>query len=62
LKKLAAGLLIIAAMTVPPALAENGVIKIGAMFISSGKMDGYGIHGNQAIQLAVYGITGAAVF
>jgi branched-chain amino acid transport system substrate-binding protein len=28
-------------------------IKIGAMFISSGKMGGYGKHGGQAIQLAV---------
>ncbi len=35
------------------ALAETPPIKIGAMFISSGKVGGYGKHGRQAIQLAV---------
>ncbi|MEJ2589305.1 MAG: ABC transporter substrate-binding protein [Deltaproteobacteria bacterium] len=35
------------------AYAEQPAIKIGAMFISSGKVGGYGIHGRQAIELAV---------
>jgi branched-chain amino acid transport system substrate-binding protein len=35
------------------ALAEAPPIKLGAMFISSGKVGGYGKHGRQAIQLAV---------
>ena len=36
-----------------PAFSETGKIKVGAMFISSGPMGGYGKHANQAIQLAV---------
>ena len=36
-----------------PAFAKSGAIKIGAMFISSGPMGGYGKHGAHAIQLAV---------
>jgi branched-chain amino acid transport system substrate-binding protein len=36
-----------------PALSFSEPIKIGAMFISSGPMGGYGKHGRQAIQLAV---------
>ena len=39
------------ALAVSPAFAKS--IKIGAMFISSGPMGGYGKHGAQAIQLAV---------
>ena len=35
------------------AYAEKPPIKIGAMFISSGKVGGYGKHGRQAIELAV---------
>jgi branched-chain amino acid transport system substrate-binding protein len=35
------------------AFAEAPPIKLGAMFISSGKVGGYGKHGRQAIQLAV---------
>ena len=35
------------------AYAEAPPIKLGAMFISSGKVGGYGKHGRQAIQLAV---------
>ncbi len=35
------------------AYADQSPIKIGAMFISSGKVGGYGIHGRQAIELAV---------
>jgi branched-chain amino acid transport system substrate-binding protein len=40
-------------LTLGSALAEAKPIKLGAMFISSGKMGGYGKHGWQAIQLAV---------
>ncbi len=47
---LAGLILLLAAGT---ALAGGGPIKIGAMFISSGKVGGYGIHGCQAIKLAV---------
>ena len=36
-----------------PAAFAAETIKIGAMFISSGKMGGYGKHARQAIQLAV---------
>jgi branched-chain amino acid transport system substrate-binding protein len=35
------------------AMAEGPPIKIGAMFICSGKVGGYGKHGTQAIELAV---------
>ena len=35
------------------AFAEGPPIKLGAMFISSGKVGGYGKHGRQAIQMAV---------
>ena len=35
------------------AFAEGPSIKLGAMFISSGKVGGYGKHGRQAIQMAV---------
>ena len=33
--------------------SETGKLKVGAMFIASGKMGGYGKHAQQAIQLAV---------
>ena len=36
-----------------PAVSFSEPIKIGAMFISSGKMGGYGKHGGQAIQMAI---------
>ena len=36
-----------------PVFSETGKLKVGAMFISSGKMGGYGKHAHQAIQLAV---------
>jgi branched-chain amino acid transport system substrate-binding protein len=36
-----------------PAAFSAETVKIGAMFISSGKMGGYGKHARQAIQLAV---------
>ena len=36
-----------------PAVSSSEPIKIGAMFISSDKMGGYGKHGGQAIQLAI---------
>ena len=42
-----------------PAGAAGPPIKIGAMFISSGKVGGYGIHGCQAIKLAVEEINAA---
>ena len=35
------------------AFGEGPPIKLGAMFISSGKVGGYGKHGRQAIQMAV---------
>ena len=35
------------------AMADGPPIKIGAMFICSGKLGGYGVHGKQAINLAV---------
>lgn len=38
---------------IPAAIADEGVVRLGAMFISSGKMGGYGKHGKQAIELAV---------
>ncbi|WP_161626633.1 ABC transporter substrate-binding protein [Desulfatiglans anilini] len=41
------------------AAAEEKPVKLGAMFISSGKMGGYGKHGAQAIQLAVEEINAA---
>jgi len=42
----------IALFTCPvPLFAQT--IKIGAMFITSGPMGGYGVHGNQSIQMAV---------
>lgn len=36
-----------------PAFSQTGKLKVGAMFISSGPMGGYGKHASQAIQLAV---------
>jgi ABC-type branched-subunit amino acid transport system substrate-binding protein len=36
-----------------PTVSFSEPVKIGAMFISSGKMGGYGKHGRRAIQLAV---------
>lgn len=47
----AAWLLLAICFGVSPCFSEP--IKIGAMFVSSGKMGGYGKHGGQAIQLAV---------
>ncbi|MFH1058456.1 MAG: ABC transporter substrate-binding protein [Pseudomonadota bacterium] len=48
---LACLILLVAAATA--LAASKPPIKIGAMFISSGPMGGYGVHGAQAIQLAV---------
>ena len=42
-----------------PAVSAGEPIKIGAMFISSGKMGGYGTHGRQAIELAIEQINAA---
>ncbi|MBN2124272.1 MAG: ABC transporter substrate-binding protein [Deltaproteobacteria bacterium] len=47
------------AVALLPALAGAQTIKIGAMFISSGPMGGYGVHGRQAIQLAIEEINAA---
>ena len=46
-------LVITLALLLSPAVSFSEPIKIGAMFISSGKMGGYGKHGRQAIQLAI---------
>ena len=53
---LTAGLVLLGAAT---ALAGAQPVKIGAMFISSGKVGGYGVHGCQAINLAVEEINAA---
>jgi branched-chain amino acid transport system substrate-binding protein len=42
-----------------PAAGAEETVKLGAMFISSGKMGGYGKHGAQAIELAVDEINAA---
>jgi len=47
------GLLLCLAFLIMPAVSSAAPIKIGAMFISSGIMGGYGKHGGQAIQMAV---------
>jgi branched-chain amino acid transport system substrate-binding protein len=47
------GLCVSIAFILSPALLLAEPIKIGAMYISSGPMGGYGKHGRQAIQLAV---------
>ena len=44
---------ILGQIIIPAAIADEGVVRLGAMFISSGKMGGYGKHGKQAIELAV---------
>ncbi len=44
---------ILGQVIIPAAIADEGVVRLGAMFISSGKMGGYGKHGKQAIELAV---------
>ncbi|MDF1552644.1 MAG: ABC transporter substrate-binding protein [Deferrisomatales bacterium] len=48
-----AGTVLMGAVLAPPALAAGDTIKVGAMFIATGPMGGYGVHGHQAIQLAV---------
>jgi branched-chain amino acid transport system substrate-binding protein len=42
-----------AALMLWPASSNAKPIKIGAMFVASGPMGGYGKHGGQAIQMAV---------
>jgi len=54
---LLAGLVLLC--TAATAMAAGQAIKIGAMFISSGKVGGYGVHGCQAIKLAVEEINAA---
>ena len=44
---------VVIALSISPAMAADGPIKLGAMFISSGKFGGYGKHAAQAIKLAV---------
>jgi len=57
---LAAIALCLALLCVSEAMsAPDGPIKLGALFISSGKMGGYGKHGGQSIQLAVDEINAA---
>ena len=51
--KYVCGLVIVLVVISSPAISFSEPIKIGAMFISSGKMGGYGKHGGQAIQLAI---------
>ncbi len=46
-------LIVAVAVSFAPATAADKPIKIGAMFISSGKLGGYGINGQNAIKLAV---------
>jgi branched-chain amino acid transport system substrate-binding protein len=55
LRNIKHGYVLITALTLLliPAVSFGKPIKIGAMFISSGKMGGYGKHGGQAIQLAI---------
>ena len=51
--KYACVLVIVLTFLLSPAVSFGEPIKIGAMFISSGPMGGYGIHGRQAIELAI---------
>jgi branched-chain amino acid transport system substrate-binding protein len=51
--KYVCGLVTVLMFLSSPAISFSEPVKIGAMFISSGKMGGYGKHGGQAIQLAV---------
>jgi branched-chain amino acid transport system substrate-binding protein len=51
--KLACFLVVAFIFLLSPAVSFSEPIKIGAMFISSGPMGGYGKHGRQAIQLAI---------
>jgi branched-chain amino acid transport system substrate-binding protein len=44
---------LIAALMMFPLSSNAQPIKIGAMFVASGPMGGYGKHGGQAIQMAV---------
>ena len=55
LKKVKYACILVIALTflLSPAVSFCEPIKIGAMFISSGPMGGYGKHGRQAIELAI---------
>lgn len=46
-------MLLMVALIVGPAAAQQQPIKIGVLFVSSGPMGGYGKHGNQAVQMAL---------
>ena len=56
MKKWMAGivsLVMVFSLAASPAVAADEPIKLGAMFISSGKVGGYGKHADQAIRMAV---------
>ncbi|MEJ2718319.1 MAG: ABC transporter substrate-binding protein [Deltaproteobacteria bacterium] len=59
LKVLVCVLLVAVAFGLTSAAAADKPIKIGAMFISSGKLGGYGINGQNAIKMAVEEINGS---
>lgn len=52
-------LLLVIALATGSAMAAEKPIKLGAMFIASGKVGGYGKHADQAIRLAVEEINGS---
>jgi branched-chain amino acid transport system substrate-binding protein len=52
-------LIVVLALVMSPAMAAERPIKLGAMFISSGIVGGYGKHADQAIRLAVEEINGS---
>lgn len=51
--------LFLAATLITPVCADDKPIKLGAMFISSGPLGGYGINGQRAINMAVEEINAA---
>ena len=56
IKQLGVGVMLIGLtlmLSAYPVFSGTGTLKVGAMFISSGKMGGYGKHAHQAIRLAV---------
>ena len=53
IRGLSCTVMVVLAISVIPTVFAADTVKIGAMFIKSGKMGGYGRHADQAIQLAV---------
>lgn len=56
MKKLMMGIVLLAmvfSLAATPAIATAKPIKLGAMFIASGPVGGYGKHADQAIRMAV---------